>query len=187
MLRVLFQSPHPEHLLRDAFGNDAHGFAGARSLSRPNKTSQLKVSSTQDNNQLSLVLLFWLKTVLKNKCKEFSRIVCVSLFSYQGCLSCDSLFNLSHLFFFVKHFFKFFKVFRTLSFSRNVPQMYDCRLCSSDLLTLTYPFQVVKHFFKFLFYFRNLFKLSLFKKQLFPTAHLIYHQKSTMSTVNFII
>ena len=40
----------------------------------------------------------------------------VSLFSYQGCLSCDSLFTLSHLFFFVKHFFqvfsKFFELFR---------------------------------------------------------------------------
>ena len=65
---------------------------------------------------ISRLLLFWLKTVLKNKCKEFSRIVCVSLFSYQGCLSCDSLFTLSHLFFFVKHFFqvfsKFFELFR---------------------------------------------------------------------------
>ena len=60
---------------------------------------------------ISRLLLFWLKTVLKNKCKEFSRIVCVSLFSYQGCLSCDSLFTLSHLFFFVKHFFKFFSKF----------------------------------------------------------------------------
>ena len=49
----------------------------------------------------------------------------------------------------------------------------DCRLCSSDLITLTRLFQVVKHFFKFLFSFRNHFKLSLSKKQLFPTAHLI--------------
>ena len=40
----------------------------------------------------------------------------VSLFSYQGCLSCDSLFTLPHLFFFVKNFFqvfsKFFELFR---------------------------------------------------------------------------
>ncbi len=43
--------------------------------------------------------------------KEFSRIVCVSLFSYQGsllvCLS-DSLFTLSHLIDCVKYFFEVF-------------------------------------------------------------------------------
>ena len=43
--------------------------------------------------------------------KEFSRIVCVSLFSYQGsllvCLS-DSLFTLPHLIGCVKYFFEVF-------------------------------------------------------------------------------
>ena len=43
--------------------------------------------------------------------KEFSRIVCVSLFSYQGslfvCLS-DSLFTLPHIINCVKYFLKFF-------------------------------------------------------------------------------
>ena len=43
--------------------------------------------------------------------KEFSRIVCVSLFSYQGsllvCLS-DSLFTLPHLTDCVKYFFEVF-------------------------------------------------------------------------------
>ena len=46
--------------------------------------------------------------------KEFSRIVCVSLFSYQGSLfllSFDSSFSLSHSFLFVKNFFKFFQNF----------------------------------------------------------------------------
>ena len=47
--------------------------------------------------------------------KEFSRIVCVSLFSYQGyslSVLCDSLFRLSHLEDLVKNFFqKFFEVF----------------------------------------------------------------------------
>ena len=42
---------------------------------------------------------------------EFSRIVCVSLFSYQGSLSFDSLFILSLSFLFVKNFFKFFSNF----------------------------------------------------------------------------
>ena len=50
-----------------------------------------------------------------NCIKKFSRIVCVSLFSYQGySLStlCDSLFRLSHLEDLVKNFFqKFFEVF----------------------------------------------------------------------------
>ena len=46
--------------------------------------------------------------------KEFSRIVCVSLFSYQGSLfslSLDSSFILSCSFLFVKNFFKFFQNF----------------------------------------------------------------------------
>ena len=46
--------------------------------------------------------------------KEFSRIVCVSLFSYQGSLfllSFDSSFSLSRSFSFVKNFFKFFQNF----------------------------------------------------------------------------
>ena len=42
---------------------------------------------------------------------EFSRIVCVSLFSYQGSLSFDSSFILSLSFLFVKNFFKFFQNF----------------------------------------------------------------------------
>ena len=46
-----------------------------------------------------------------NCIKKFSRIVCVSLFSYQGCslsVLCDSLFILPHLFSFVKNFFQVF-------------------------------------------------------------------------------
>ena len=38
-------------------------------------------------------------------CKEFSRIVCVSLFSYQGCLSYDSFAILTCCLLFVKNFF----------------------------------------------------------------------------------
>ena len=132
-------------------------------------------SFTQDNRlAISRFYCFWfVRTVLKNV-KKFSRIVCVSLFSYQGCLSYDSLFTLSHLFFFVKNFFQvFFKVFRTLPDFGTVLLICDCRLCSSDSITLTRLFQVVKHFFKFLFSFRNLSELFLYNKQLFPTAHLI--------------
>ena len=50
--------------------------------------------------------------------KEFSRIVCVSLFSYQGSLLhlCDSSFILSYSQLFVKNFFNFFKTFYSRSF-----------------------------------------------------------------------
>ena len=55
--------------------------------------------------------------------KEFSRIVCVSLFSYQGylffCLS-DSSFTLSHLFLFVKNFFQVFSNFFDVLLSNSL-------------------------------------------------------------------
>ena len=126
---------------------------------QPFSNNEVRFLRTEPHSHLSILM-----------CKEFSRIVCVSLFSYQGCLSCDSFFTLSHLFFFVKHFFK---VFRTLPDFGTVLLICDCRLCSSDSITLTRLFQVVKHFFKFLFSFRNLSELFLSNKQLFPTAHLI--------------
>ena len=54
--------------------------------------------------------------------KEFSRIVCVSLFSYQGslfvCLS-DSSFTLSHSFLNVKYFFEVFYFFKIQNFKRR--------------------------------------------------------------------
>ena len=73
--------------------------------------------------------------------KEFSRIVCVSLFSYQGslfvCLS-DSSFILSHLKSFVKHFFQLF----SNSFLMN--------LCLADsLFNLPHPQAFVNKFFYF--------------------------------------
>ena len=135
---------------------------------QPFLNNEVRFLRTEPHSHLSMLM-----------CKEFSRIVCVSLFSYQGCslsVLCDSLFILPHLFSFVKNFFQvFFKVFRTLSVFRNTVLICDCRLCSSDLITLTYLFQVVKHFFNFFFSFRNHLKLSHSKKQLFPTARLIYH------------
>ena len=61
---------------------------------------------------LSLVFTVWFIEPFF-ECKEFSRIVCVSLFSYQGCCrSRDSSFILSLRFRFVKNFFSsFFKIF----------------------------------------------------------------------------
>ena len=55
--------------------------------------------------------------------KEFSRIVCVSLFSYQGSLLVrlsDSLFIITSVFLNVKHFFRLFSHFLDLYFTFNI-------------------------------------------------------------------
>ena len=112
-------------------------------------------SFTQDNRlAISRFYCFWfVRTVLKNV-KKFSRIVCVSLFSYQGfsfCLS-DSSFILSHLFLFVKHFFKFFS---------NIFELRFCCRFVDDLDTLSYLLSFVNcefHFSEILFnclFFKN--------------------------------
>ena len=71
--------------------------------------------------------------------KEFSRIVCVSLFSYQGsllvCLS-DSLFTLPHLIDCVKYFFEVFYFFKIQNFKRRRRDL-NPRAAINDLL----PFQ----------------------------------------------
>ena len=80
--------------------------------------------------------------------KKFSRIVCVSLFSYQGfplvCFS-DSSFILSHLFLFVKNFFQVFSNF--------FESRFRCRFVD-DLDTLSYLLSFVNcefHFSEILF------------------------------------
>ena len=73
-------------------------------------------------------------------CKEFSRIVCVSLFSYQGCLSCDSSFILSLRFHLVKYFFQLFPK----CFFRSV---LCC--CFQQLWHLIMSFAVCQHLFSF--------------------------------------
>ena len=71
--------------------------------------------------------------------KEFSRIVCVSLFSYQGsllaCLS-DSLFTLPHLIDCVKYFFEVFCFFKIQNLKRRRRDL-NPRAAINDLL----PFQ----------------------------------------------
>ena len=71
--------------------------------------------------------------------KEFSRIVCVSLFSYQGsllvCLS-DSLFTLPHLIDCVKYFFEVFYFFKTQNLKRRRRDL-NPRAAINDL----HPFQ----------------------------------------------
>ena len=74
-----------------------------------------------------------------NCIKKFSRIVCVSLFSYQGslfvCLS-DSLFTLPHLIDCVKYFFEVFYFFKIQNLKRRRRDL-NPRAAINDLL----PFQ----------------------------------------------
>ena len=59
---------------------------------------------------LSLVFTVF-RTSFLNDCKEFSRIVCVSLFSYQGSLLHSNFCILSLRFWSVKNFFQVFQIF----------------------------------------------------------------------------
>ena len=78
----------------------------------------------------------------------FEDCICVSLFSYQGCLSCDSLFILTHSFSFVKNFFKFFQIL-----------FYELLFVDS-LFTLSHLFFFVKNFFQVFSKFFELFRFS---------------------------
>ena len=109
--------------------------------------------------------------------KEFSRIVCVSLFSYQGSfvlLSCDSSSRLSHSSALVKYFFHFlFEAF--MMFARR--SQATC-LLYHIFISLSTTFS---HFSKLL----KLFKLFVQKKQFFVTTQLEYHYKTNLSTPFF--
>ena len=92
---------------------------------QPFSNNEVRFLRTEPHSHLSMLM-----------CKEFSRIVCVSLFSYQGCLSCDSLFIISADFYIVKNFFiYFFKFFSTV------------RISSSNIIS--HPFISVNNFFNF--------------------------------------
>ena len=109
--------------------------------------------------------------------KEFSRIVCVSLFSYQGSfvlLSCDSLSRLSHSSALVKYFFHFLSE-AFMMFARR--SQATC-LLYHIFISLSTTFS---HFSKLL----KLFKLFIQKKQFFVTAQLEYHYKTNLSTPFF--
>ena len=109
--------------------------------------------------------------------KEFSRIVCVSLFSYQGSfvlLSCDSSSRLSHSSALVKYFFHF--LFE--AFMMFVRRSQATRLLYHIFISLSTTFS---HFSKLL----KLFKLFVQKKQFFVTAQLEYHYKTNLSTPFF--
>ena len=103
--------------------------------------------------------------------KEFSRIVCVSLFSYQGsllvCLT-DSLFTLPHLIDCVKYFFEVFYFFKIQNLKRRRRDL-NPRAAINDLLPfqgspfgqLGYfsklPYAIASHFFRSVLYYIALF------------------------------
>ena len=104
--------------------------------------------------------------------KEFSRIVCVSLFSYQGslfvCLS-DSSFTLSHSSAPVKYFFQVFSRHFLMSVCRS---QATCSLYHMFVSLST-----------IIFVFSKLFKLFMQKKQFLATAQLEYHYPTELSTL----
>ena len=88
---------------------------------------------------LSLVFTVF-RTSFLNDCKEFSRIVCVSLFSYQGSLPFSNFYILALHFRFVNNFFKFFqiffKVFRCFQqLSHHIPNSITCQQLFQSFLT----------------------------------------------------
>ena len=103
--------------------------------------------------------------------KEFSRIVCVSLFSYQG-----SLFrrlSTAHLNYHIHQCLSSTFLFSFRSF-------YDvCASLSGDLSSLSHPYWIVNNFFVF----SKLFKLFNQKKQFLVTAQLEYHYPTELSTL----
>ena len=71
---------------------------------QPFSNNEVRFLRTEPHSHLSMLM-----------CKEFSRIVCVSLFSYQDCLPCDSFAILTCCLLFVKNFFnKFFQTLQRL-------------------------------------------------------------------------
>ena len=112
-----------------------------------------------------------------NCIKKFSRIVCVSLFSYQGySLSalCDSLFRLSHLEDLVKNFFqKFFEVFSKGSHRRHFSYLFR-RLDYFTISSVDCQ-QLIWIFWKRI-------SFSVFQKQFLATACLLYHCRKEKSS-----
>ena len=105
-------------------------------------------SFTQDNRlAISRFYCFWfVKTVLKNV-KNFRESYVFHCLVIKVCCVClsDSSFILSHLFLFVKHFFKFFS---------NIFELRFCCRFVDDLDTLSYHLSFVNcefHFSEILF------------------------------------
>ena len=92
--------------------------------------------------------------------KKFSRIVCVSLFSYQCslCRLSNSSYRLSHSFLFVKNFFKSFQNF--------------FEVMHRSLKRLCYLITLISLCQQLFFVFSKLFKLLMQKKQFLATTQL---------------
>ena len=102
---------------------------------------------------------------------EFSRIVCVSLFSYQGSLSFDSSFIYHCHFRLSRTFLSFFKLFKWL---------FVIRRCISNSFTLSHPAKNVNKFFHFLLTF---LKVSKRKIRFISKRIKLYHYAFSASSV----
>ena len=111
-------------------------------------------------------------------CKEFSRIVCVSLFSYQGYLSCDSSFTLSHSTELVKNFFQVFQVFFNPQNSKRRRRDLNPRAAINDLLPFQgSPFGQLGYFSKLPYNtFHSRFYLSAVRKLCYYIALFLFCQ-----------
>ena len=97
---------------------------------QPFSNNEVRFLRTEPHSHLSMLM-----------CKEFSRIVCVSLFSYQGCLSFRQLvYFIISVLLCQALFLSFFQSFFNSFDSSKVVQIHNCQLCSSDLITLTQRF-----------------------------------------------
>ena len=85
----------------------------------------------------------------------------------------NSLFILSHLFEFVKNFFKFFQI------------LFRCVVVGCSLTTWLL-YHVFSRLSTTFFIFWKTFDFSCFQKQLFPTAQLDYHSRIHLSTTFFL-
>ena len=96
--------------------------------------------------------------------KEFSRIVCVSLFSYQGSLFCSLA--TAHLVYHVR-----FCLSRTfLSFFKTFLNSFVISLLISNSFTLSHSFLNVKYFFEVFYFFSEVINFKRRRRDLNPRA-----------------
>ena len=104
--------------------------------------------------------------------KEFSRIVCVSLFSYQGSLFLTAFRQLVHFIIFINVCQALFSsFFETFSYDLSLVQA-TCPL-----------YHIINSLSTTFFVFSKLFKLCVQKNQFFVTAQLEYHVPTGLSTL----
>ena len=147
--------------------------------SSPNEPSAHEVFDSLKITTSYLSFLLFLKILLRFECKEFSRIVCVSLFSYQGFCLATALLDYHTIQHLSTTFFKFF-----WGFSQPMPLVFVVSVSSRWRPDYFIIYSVICQ--QLFLFFWNILKLYLSGKQLFPTAQLEYHNQYWLSTTFFI-